>query len=69
MLFFWLAIVFAVFAGLAKSARMGVVAKASGVIAFLLFMAWLFAGAGLAAIGWIENPSVPVPDNIPIPGE
>lgn len=69
MLFFWLAIAFALFAALAKSAKMGTVAKSSAVISFLLFMAWLFGGAGEAAIEWIEDPSVPVPDNIPIPGQ
>lgn len=69
MLFFWLALAFAIFAALAKSAKMGSVAKVSAVIAFLSFMAWLFGGAGLAAIGWIEDPSVPVPDNIPFPGQ
>jgi len=69
VLFLWLAIGLAVFSFIAKSAKMTGVAKTAGVLAFLSFMAFLFGGAGQATLEWLDEPSVPVPDNIPLPGQ
>lgn len=40
----------------------------AGIVGFLLFVAWLKSGPGFNALDWFNNPSVDVPDNIPIPG-
>lgn len=69
MLFLFLALGLAVFSFIAKGAKMTGVAKVAGVLAFLSFLAFLFGGAGQAALDWLDNPSVPVPDNIPLPGQ
>lgn len=53
-------------AGLAAKAGMKPIAKFFGVIAFLLFMTWLFSGNGAAILDWFDNPSVPMP-NVEMP--
>lgn len=63
-----IAVVLAIFAGLAKSAKMNGVAKFAGIAAFLVFIGWLASGPGFAMLDFVKNPSVNVPDNIPIPG-
>lgn len=39
-----------------------------GIFGFLLFMTWLRSGPGFAVLDWGTDPSVKVPDNIPLPG-
>jgi hypothetical protein len=40
-----------------------------GVLAFFAFIAWLkISGIGEGAIDFFNDPTVNVPDNIPIPG-
>lgn len=40
-----------------------------GFLGVLLAVAWFNSGPGHTIINWWENPSVEVPDNIPIPGQ
>ena len=67
-MFLALAIALALFSLIAGAAKYKGISKVCGVAALLAFVAWLASGPGFALLKWLDNPSVDVPENIPIPG-
>jgi hypothetical protein len=40
----------------------------AGIVSILVFITFLRSGPGFELLDWMNDPSVDVPDNIPIPG-
>ena len=66
MLFLGLALLSGIFSIIAGSAKKRGFCLTFGVVAMLSFITWLNMSGVLT---WLENPSVDIPDNIPIPGQ
>jgi len=62
------AVAFAVFSIICFKAGKKGFGWSAGIIAMLVFVTWLRSGPGFAFLDFLNNPSVNVPDNIPIPG-
>jgi hypothetical protein len=63
-----IAIVLAIFSVICFKAGKKGFGFTAGIISFLVFIAFLRSGPGFALLDWMNDPSVNVPDNIPIPG-
>lgn len=61
-------IVFVAIAWVSKKAGKGTVAFFFGAAAFIAFIAWLATGPGFAFLDWGNNPDLPAPPEIDVPG-
>ena len=65
MLFLGLAVLFGIFSMIAGGAKKRGFSLTFGILAMLSLITWFNM---IGVLTWLDNPSVDIPDNIPIPG-